>query len=62
MARWSYLGRGDYMTINQNKKVIHIITPYDTDIIILNKQLNETYIYFGDKGLNKYQKQVVQDL
>ena len=55
------LGRGDYMTINQNKKVIHIITPYDTDIIILNKQLNETYIYFGDKGLNKYQKQAVQD-
>ena len=45
------LGRGDYMTINQNKKVIHIITPYDTDIIILNKQLNETYIYFGDKGI-----------
>ena len=55
------LGGGDYMTINQNKKVIHIITPYDDDIIILNKQLNNTYIYFGNKGILQYEKQAIQD-
>ncbi len=55
------LGGGDYMTINQNKKVIHIITPYDDDIIILNKKLNKTYIYFGNKGAVQYEKQAMQD-
>ena len=55
------LGGGEYMTINQNKKVIHIITPYDDDIIILNKQLNNTYIYFGNKGILQYEKQAIQD-
>ena len=55
------LGGGEYMTINQNKKVIHIITPYDDDIIILNRQLNNTYIYFGNKGMMQYEKQAMQD-
>jgi len=55
------LGGGDYMTINQNKKVIHIITPYDNDIIILNKKLNKTYIYFGSNGFSKFKKQAIQD-
>ena len=55
------LGGGEYMTINQNKKVIHIITPYDDDIIILNRQLNNTYIYFGNKGMMQYEKQAIQD-
>jgi len=55
------LGGGDYMTINQNKKVIHIVTPYDYDIIILNKKLNKTYIYFGSNGFSKFKKQAIQD-
>lgn len=55
------LGGGDYTTINQNKKVIHIITPYDNDIIILNKKLNKTYIYFGSSGFSKFKKQAIQD-
>ena len=55
------LGGGDYMTINQNKKVIHIVTPYDYDIIILNKKLNKTYIYFGNSGFSKFKKQAIQD-
>lgn len=55
------LGGGDYMTINQNKKVIHIVTPYDYDIIILNKKLNKTYIYFGSSGFSKFKKQAIQD-
>ena len=55
------LGGGDYMTINQNKKVIHIVTPYDYDIIMLNKKLNKTYIYFGSSGFSKFKKQAIQD-
>lgn len=55
------LGGGDYMTINHNKKVVHIITPYDDQIIILNKKLNKTYIYFGNQGRSKYANQSVQD-
>ncbi len=51
------LGGGDYMTINHNKKVVHIVTPYDDDIIILNKKLNGTYIYYGYEGKRKHAAQ-----
>lgn len=56
------LGGGDYMTINHNKKVIHIVTPYDDQIIILNKKLNKTYIYFGHSGSVKFANQSRQDI
>ncbi len=55
------LGGGDYMTINQNKKIVHIITPYDNEIMILNKKLNKTYIYFGSQGFSRAEKQRKQD-
>lgn len=55
------LGGGDYMTINHNKKMVHVVTPYDDEIIILNKKLNKTYVYYGNKGVSKYQKQALQD-
>ncbi|WP_299058666.1 vWA domain-containing protein [uncultured Polaribacter sp.] len=55
------LGGGDYMTINQDKKIVHIVTPYDNEIIILNKKLNNTYIYYGNKGYSKYSNQSRQD-
>jgi hypothetical protein len=54
-------GGGEYMTINHNKKIIHIITPYDDEIIILNKQLNKTYIHYGRIGASKYKSQAKQD-
>ena len=49
------------MTINQDKKVVHIVTPYDDEIIILNKKLNKTYIYYGVQGYSKYSNQKIQD-
>lgn len=55
------LGGGDYITINQDKQIVHIATPYDNQIIILNKKLNKTYIYYGDKGREKYNNQTMQD-
>ena len=54
-------GGGDYMTINHNKAIVHIITPYDAEIIILNKKLNETYIYYGNKGISRFNVQKDQD-
>ncbi len=56
------MGGGDYMTINHNKKIVHIITPYDEEIIILNRKLNKTYIYFGNRGYTKHQAQKQQDV
>ncbi|WP_298782483.1 vWA domain-containing protein [uncultured Polaribacter sp.] len=55
------LGGGDYMTINQDKKMVHIVTPFDNEIIILNKKLNDTYIYYGNNGHSKYLSQKEQD-
>ncbi|MDD7915010.1 vWA domain-containing protein [Polaribacter ponticola] len=55
------LGGGDYLTINQDKKIAHIVTPFDTEIIILNKKLNKTYIYYGNKGQSKFSSQKEQD-
>lgn len=55
------LGGGDYLTINQDKKVVHIVTPYDDEIIILNKKLNKTYIYYGVQGYSKFSNQKTQD-
>ncbi|WP_275316534.1 vWA domain-containing protein [Tenacibaculum bernardetii] len=54
-------GGGDYMTINHTKNIVHIVTPYDNDIIILNKRLNKTYIHYGSAGYSKYTNQAKQD-
>ena len=54
-------GNGDYMTINHNKNIVHIVTPYDNNIIILNKRLNKTYIHYGSAGYSKYTNQAKQD-
>ncbi|CAM1352013.1 vWA domain-containing protein [Tenacibaculum insulae] len=54
-------GGGDYMTINHNKNIVHVVTPYDNDIIILNKRLNKTYVHYGSLGYSKYANQTKQD-
>ncbi|TVZ56775.1 von Willebrand factor type A domain-containing protein [Lutibacter sp. Hel_I_33_5] len=54
-------GGGDYMTINHNKRIVHIVTPFDDEIIICNKKLNKTYIYYGSKGHSKFANQFAQD-
>ena len=55
------LGKGEYLTINQNKKIVHITTPYDEVIIRLNKRLNKTYIRYGNQGSKKLSLQAAQD-
>jgi hypothetical protein len=56
------IGGGDYLTINQDQKMVHIVTPYDDEIIILNRKLNKTYIYYGNNGVTKFASQKEQDL
>ncbi|OEK09175.1 hypothetical protein A8C32_10615 [Flavivirga aquatica] len=55
------LTNGDYMAINQNKATVHIPSPYDDDILILNQKLNKTYIIYGKKGKEKIALQAEQD-
>ncbi|KPM31382.1 Von Willebrand factor type A [Croceitalea dokdonensis DOKDO 023] len=52
---------GEYMAIDQNKKIVHIETPYDEVIIKLNHKLNNTYIQYGSLGAKKYEAQSAQD-
>ncbi|MFK7798013.1 MAG: VWA domain-containing protein [Aureispira sp.] len=52
---------GKYLCINQNNKVAHIATPFDSDLGQLNSKLNDTYIAFGSQGAISQQRQVTQD-
>lgn len=56
------LTNGDYMAINQNKATVHIASPYDDAILILNQKLNKTYIAYGTKGSRKMAMQAEQDM
>lgn len=52
---------GSYLNINQDDKVVHIPTPYDQQLIDLNRDLNKTYIGYGAEGEEKMMRQEVQD-
>lgn len=55
------LAKGEYMAIDQNKKVVYIPSPYDNDILDYNNRLNSTYIPYGSYGESRIQNQIVQD-
>lgn len=55
------IGDGKYFNIDSNKKVIYIETPYDIRISECNSKLNDTYIYYGNRGSEYKQMQLVQD-
>ena len=44
---------GEYMNIDQDRKLVHIETPHDEIIIKLNAELNETYLWYGDAEVQK---------
>jgi hypothetical protein len=52
---------GQYMSIDHNRHVVHIDTPYDDLIIKLNGKLNGTYISYGAMGHEKKAQQSIQD-
>ncbi len=55
------LTNGDYMAINQNRATVHIASPYDDAILILNQKLNKTYLAYGNIGKEKSALQAEQD-
>lgn len=55
------LGKGKYFNIDYNRKVRHIVTPYDDRISSCNQRLNNTYIAYGTQGYEKQQNQIMQD-
>jgi hypothetical protein len=54
-------GGGQYMCIEQDRKTVYIASPYDDQIMLLNKQLNKTYIGYGSLGEAKKTAQMQQD-
>lgn len=50
-------GNGSFTNINQNATIDDVPTPYDSALITLNDQLNETYIAYGSVGQASVAKQ-----
>lgn len=55
------LAHGDYMAINHNHTTTYVASPYDDQILQLNKKLNNTYVAYGSVGRQKMALQSEQD-
>jgi len=55
------LADGRYLNIDQNRRIVHIAAPQDKKISELSIKLNETYIAYGAKGEDYYERQSRQD-
>ena len=55
------LAGGDYMSIDADQQIVHIVAPQDERIAELNIQLNQTYIPYGAAGEAKLERQMEQD-
>lgn len=54
-------GNGHYANIDHNAVVLHIETPYDAQLEILNTKLNDTYLTYGSLGSAYRGNQMAQD-
>ena len=55
------LADGQYLNINQNRRIVHIAAPQDTQIAELGTKLNETYVAYGRMGNMARDRQSAQD-
>ncbi|MFT5430378.1 MAG: hypothetical protein ACI9OJ_001052 [Myxococcota bacterium] len=55
------LADGQFLTIDQNRKVAHVASPQDKLIAQLGAKLNETYVPYGASGSSAMARQVAQD-
>jgi hypothetical protein len=55
------LADGQYMNIDQNKKMVYISAPQDKEIIKLGGDLNKTYVAYGRGGGKLKERQKMQD-
>ena len=63
-SKWqdgAFLAEGKYFNIDTDIKAVHIPTPYDTTIIRLNKELNNTYIGYNKSAVAYKVRQTTQD-
>jgi hypothetical protein len=61
---WNLLGEcgdGSFTNINQNAKSEDIPTPYDSTLVTLNDRLNDTYLYYGERGALHYENLQLAD-
>lgn len=56
------LTNGSYMAINHNQATVFVSSPYDDQILLLNKKLNNTYVIYGKNGKKKMMLQEKQDV
>ena len=55
------LGKGDYFSINSDKKLEGIETPYDDELIALSSEINKTYVAYGSRRAYYSGRQSIQD-
>ncbi len=55
------LADGRYLNIDQNRQIVHIPAPQDTEIAELGVRLNTTYVPFGQRGQAAQERQAAQD-
>lgn len=55
------LAGGNFMSIDHNQQIAHVVAPQDQELARLNKQLNETYVPYGEKGETSIERQQKQD-
>jgi hypothetical protein len=63
-SQWNIISNktdGVYSNINNNIVVEGIKTPYDDELLKLNRALNDTYIRYGYKGKEKREMQIQSD-
>ncbi len=56
-GQWSHgaqLAKGEFFNIDQDRAIVYIPCPQDPKIIRLNKELNETYLWFGAAENREY--------
>ena len=64
MEKWNQVaqfGKGTYNAIDVVRGTIQIDTPYDSELVELNRELNGTYIPYGKKGDEGLANQIAQD-
>jgi len=55
------MAEGDYLNIDSDRKVVHVTAPQDKVIIELNRKLNQTYIWYGERADQMRLRQEKQD-
>jgi len=55
------LADGRFMTINHNRRAVHIAAPQDKEISELGVRLNDTYLAYGSRASSSAARQMQQD-